>query len=63
MQVMGVGAEGQVGARWEAQERDEAGKGGEAPTRLPVVPRMACSLPSTFEPQIRNQHPPRAKHS
>lgn len=28
MQVTGVGAEGQVGAWWEAQARDEAGKGG-----------------------------------
>lgn len=52
MQVTGVGAEGQVGARGEAQARDEAGKGEGAPARLPVGPRMACSLPSTREPQI-----------
>lgn len=60
-QVMGVGTEGQVWAGvGGSQARDKAGKGEEALARLPVVPRMACYLPSTFESQTC---PPRAKHS
>lgn len=62
MQFMGVGAARQVAARWEAQARDDEGGGEEGPARL-IVPRMACSLPSTSEPQISNEHPLRAKHS
>lgn len=43
--------------------RDEADKGEEILARLPALPRMACCLLLTFEPQIRNEYPPRVNHS
>ena len=45
--------------RWQT----EAGKGQETAAKIPVVLKMTCSPPSTFEPQTHNEYSLRAKCS